>query len=158
MMARAGINIFLVTFSPTSLSFCVPRDRYPIARDLLDGMVVPVRNEEGSGKSGTYYIFKFSQGLDLAYSVQRPLLAAIEHHADIVDVPASVVESCTMISVIAAGHRRIPGMMATIYETLANAGIAVYQTADSEMSVSCLIPESEVDRSVRLLHERLFKS
>ena len=158
MMARAGINIFLVTFSPTSLSFCVPRDRYPIARDLLDGMVVPVRNEEGSGKSGTYYIFKFSEGLDLAYSVQRPLLAAIEHHADIVDVPASVVESCTMISVIAAGHRRIPGMMATIYETLANAGIAVYQTADSEMSVSCLIPESEVDRSVRLLHERLFKS
>ncbi len=159
MMARAGINIFLVTFSPTSLSFCVPRDRYPIARDLLDGMVVPVKNEDTTGgKTGTYYIFKFSEGLDLAYSVQRPLLAAIEEHVNIVDVPASVIESCTMISVIAAGHRRIPGMMATIFETLAAAGIAVYQTADSEMSVSCLIPESEVDRSVRLLHKRLFEN
>ena len=46
--------------------------------------------------------------------------------------------------------------MALIYETLADNGIAVYQTADSEMSVSCLIPESEVKRAVSLLHERLF--
>jgi len=159
MMARAGINIFLVTFSPTSLSFCVPRTRYPVARDLLDGMVVPVQNAEAdaSGKPLTYYIFKFSEGLDLAYSVQRPLLKTVERFADIVDVPATVIESCTMVSVIAAGHRRVSGIMATIFETLTGAGIAIYQTADSEMSVSCLIPESEVDRAVQLLHASFFE-
>jgi len=159
MMARAGINIFLVTFSPTSLSFCVPRNRYPVARDLLDGMVVPVQHTEvdTDGKLATYYIFKFSEGLDLAYSVQRPLLASVEKFTDIVDVPATVVESCTMVSVIAAGHRSVSGIIATIYEALSNAGIAVYQTADSEMSVSFLIPESEVDRAVRLLHAKLFE-
>lgn len=159
MMARAGINIFLVTFSPTSLSFCVPRTRYPVARDLLDGMVVPVQNGESDtpGKQSTYYIFKFSEGLDLAYSVQRPLFKPVEQYVDIVDVPATVIESCTMVSVIAAGHRRISGIMATIFETLSCAGIAIYQTADSEMSVSCLIPESEVDRAVRLLHARFFE-
>lgn len=160
MMAKAGINIFLVTFSPTSLSFCVPRSRYPIARDLLDGMVVPVVGSASNieGKQATYYIFKFSEGLDLAYSVQRPLLSGIEKFADIVDVPATVIESCTMVSVIAAGHRTVPGIISTIFDYLANAGIAVYQTADSEMSISFLIPESEVDRAVRLLHQRLFET
>jgi aspartate kinase len=160
MMARAGVNIFLVTFSPTALSFIVSRTLYPIARDLLDGMVVPVEYDtpDSEGKFSSYYIFKFSEGLDLAYSVQRPLLKSVEKHVHIVDVPASVVESCTIVSVIAAQHRRVPGIMARIYETLTNAGIAIYQTADSEMSISCLIPESEVDRAVRLLHEKLFET
>ncbi len=160
MMARAGVNIYLVTFSPTALSFAIPRTLYPIARDLLDGMVVPVEHDApgDDGKLATYYIFKFSEGLDLAYSVQRPLLAAIEKHVQIVDVPASVIENCTMVSVIASNHRRVPGVFARIYETLTNAGIAIYQTADSEMSVSVLVPESEVQRATRLLHERLFET
>ncbi len=159
MMARAGVNIFLVTFSPHALSFTVPRTLYPIARDLLDGMVVPVALDEpdSEGKLSVYYIFKFSEGLDLAYSVQRPLLSAVEKRVRIVDVPASVIENCTMVSVIASGHRRRPGVMAEIYETLLNAKIPVHQTADSEMSVSFLLSESDVQRAVRLLHERLFE-
>jgi aspartate kinase len=159
MMARAGVSIYLVTFSPTALSFAVPRNVFPIARDLLDGMVVPIEHgpQGDDERSATYYIFKFSEGLDLAYSVQRPLLRAIEKRVRIVDVPGSVIENCTMVSVIASGHRQVPGVMALIYETLTHAGIAIYQTTDSEMSVSCLVPESEVDRAVRLLHEHLFE-
>lgn len=160
MMARAGVNIYLVTFSPTALSFAVPRSLFPIARDLLDGMVIPVEHGEpdAEGKLATYYIFKFSEGLDLAYSVQRPLMKAVEKRVRMVDVPGSVIENSTMVSVIAPNHRRVPGVVLRIFETLINAGIAVYQTADSDMSVSCLISESEVDRAVRLLHERLFES
>lgn len=159
MMARAGVNIFLVTFSPNALSFTVPRTLYPIARDLLDGMVVPVALEKPAedGKQSVYYIFKFSEGLDLAYSVQRPLLEAVERYVEVVDVPATVIENCTMVSVIASGHRRVPGIMAQIYEALLNAGITVHQIADSEMSVSFLLAESEAQRAVKLLHERLFE-
>ncbi len=159
MMAQAGVNIYFLTFSPRTLSFAVPRDVYPIARDLLDGMVVPVTNPQPTpaGKLATYYIFKFSNGLDLAYSVQRPLLKSQEKFVDIVDVPACVIENCTTVSVIAANHRRVPGVLAHIYETLTQAGIAIYQTADSEMSVSLLVSESEVERAVKLLHETLFE-
>lgn len=158
MMARAGISIYLVSFSPTALSFAVPRKDFPVARDLFDGMVVPIEHDpDEEGRVATFYIFKFSEGLDLAYSVQRPLLKSMERKIRIVDVPGSVIESCTMISVIASGHRNLPGVMAQIYTTLTRAGIAVYQTADSEMSVSCLIPESEVQRAVKLLHEQLFE-
>ena len=159
MMARTGINIYLVSFSKNALSFGVPRDLFPIARDLLDGMVVPVEFDEADadGKLAAYYIFKFSEGLDLAYSVQRPLLKAVEKRVRIVDVPGTVTENLTMVSVIASSHRLVPGVMAKIYETLTTAGIAVHQTADSEMSASCLVPESEVKRAVRLLHARLFE-
>jgi aspartate kinase len=159
MMARAGVSIYLITFSATALSFAVPRDLFPIARDLFDGMVVPIEHAEpdADGKLATYYIFKFSEGLDLAYSVQRPLLRGIEGRVKIVDVPGSVIENCTMVSVIATGHRHAPGVMGAIYETLTQHGISIYQTADSEMSISCLVPESEVERAVSLLHERLFE-
>ena len=72
-------------------------------------------------------------------------------------MPASVIENCTTVSVIAANHRRVAGVLSHIYETLTRAGIAVYQTADSEMSVSLLVSESEVERAVKLLHETLFE-
>ncbi len=159
MMAEAGVNIYFVTFSPTSISFAVPRTLYPIARDLLDGMVVPVRNEApiAEGKRAVYYIFKYAGGLDLAYRVQRPLLASVESDVEIVDVHATAIENCTVVSVIASNHRRIPGVLMTIHETLTQAKIKVYQTADSEMSVSCLISESDVKRAVQLLHERLLE-
>lgn len=158
MMARAGVNIYLVTFSRTALSFAVPRDLYPIARDLLDGMVIPVENEDASdGKLATFYIFKFSDGQDLAYSVQRPLLKPMEERVQIVDVPGYVTENCTMVSVIASGHRRVTGVIAQIYETLTKNGIGIVQVANSEMSISCLIAEADVKRAVRLLHEQLFE-
>ncbi|MDE2126143.1 MAG: aspartate kinase [Armatimonadetes bacterium] len=156
MMSRAGVNIHYVTFGPNALSFGVPRDKFPIARDLLDGMVVPVPYEapDSSGKVAAFFIFKFSEGLDLAYSVQRPLLRAMESKIDVVDVPGAVFENCTTVSVVTSGHRRVPGIMAGVFETLAGAGVAVYQTADSEMSVSFLVPESDAERAVRLLHAR----
>lgn len=158
MMAQAGVNIYFVTYSPTALSFAVPRELYPISRDLLDGMVIPVEHPEPDalGRNVTYYIFKYLDGTDLAYRVQRPLLRSLESHAAVIDIPASAIENCTMVSVVASSHRRVPGVITRILETLQRAHINVYQIADSEMSVSCLISEGDVKRAVQLLHEQLF--
>ncbi len=157
MMAKAGVSIFLVTFNQNALSFCVPRAQYPIAKDLLDGMVVPVPLEtpDSEGRFANYYIFRYLEGLDLAYRVQRPLLELVAKQVNIVDVPITAVENCTIVSVIALKQRRATGVMTRIYQTLLDAKITIYQTADSEMSITCLIPESEVDRAVRLLHAEL---
>ncbi len=112
---------------------------------------------DAEGKFAAYYIFKFSAGLDLAYSVQRPLLESIEKQVHVIDVPGTATENLTTISVIASGHRRMPGVLSRMLETLNAANIAVYQLADSEMSITCLVSESEVHRAVRLLHEKLFE-
>jgi aspartate kinase len=154
LMARAGINIFLVSFSPTAFSFAVDRSLYPIARDLLDGMVVPVATNPDARPASYFYIFKFAEGLDLAYRNQRPLLNALEGFIRVVDVPGTAFENGTIVSVIANKHRQVPGVMAVIYETLTGAGIPILQVADSEMSISCLVPENEAARAVRLLHDR----
>lgn len=154
LMARAGINIFLVTFSPTALSFAVSREMYPIARDLLDGMIVPVDSDPNRRPTSHFYIFKFSEGLDLAYSAQRPLMHSVEEFINVVDVPGTVFENGTMVSVIAGKHRQVPGVMDAIFETLTTAGIHILQVADSDMSISCLVAENEAARAVRLLHDR----
>lgn len=155
LMARAGVNIFLVSFSPTALSFAVTRDMYATARDLLDGMVVPIDTVLGRSPASYLYIFKFSEGLDLAYRNQRPLLTSLEEAGlvKVVDVPGTAHENGTIVSVIADRHRQVPGVMATIFETLTNAAIPILQVADSDMSISCLVPENEARRAVRLLHD-----
>ena len=71
-----------------------------------------------------------------------------------IDVPGTAFENGTIVSVIAGRHRGVPGVMAAIFETLGAAGITVYQVADSEMSISCLVAENEAERAVRLLHDR----
>jgi aspartate kinase len=155
LMGRAGINIFLTTFSPTALSFAVTREMYPVARDLLDGMVVPVGADPDARPMSHFYIFKLLEGQDLAYRNQRPLLTPLENLVEVVDVPGSALENATMVSVVAANHRGVSGVVSTIYRTLSEAGITILQLADSEMSISVLVPESDAHRAVRLLHDAL---
>ncbi len=153
MMARAGVNTFLTTYGDTSFSFAVSRKMYPVARDVLDGMVVPVATDPNAKPASHCYIFKFSEGLDLAYRNQRPLLQPLEALVKVVDVPGTAFENGSVVSVIANGHREAPGVVSRIFDTLNAAGIPIFQIADSSMSVSCLVPENEVKRAVRLLHD-----
>jgi len=156
LMAEAGVSLFMTSFSPTTMSFAVTRDLYVIARDLLDGMVVPVGSNPNAQPASTFFIFKIQSGPrpDLAYRAQRPLLKAVEQFIEVVDIPTSVYENVTMVSLVAGAHRDVPGVLADVLETLAKASIPVHQVADSLMSVSCLIPETELDRAVQLLHQR----
>jgi len=153
LMARAGVSIFLVTFSPHEMAFAVDRADYHVARDLLDGMVVPVATDPSRRPASHFYIFKFAEGLDLAYAAQRPLLAPVESFIDVIDVPGEVTENCTMVSLVAGRHRSVPGIMARVHSTLRGAGVPILQVADSDMSVSCLVPETEAPRAVRALHD-----
>ena len=59
-----------------------------------------------------------------------------------------------MVSVIGKVFGKQPGLFFTILEVLSEAGIPVLQTADSDHSVSCLVPDNHTHRAVKLLHER----
>ncbi len=163
MLARAGVNIYLVTFSRRALSFAVPRDLYPTVKQLFDGLVVPVGFQQPGeatsdiaiNKNLKFFIFRFDDGTAPAYLAQRELMRNAEEICGVKDIPAIVVENCTMVSVIAGHHRDVPGVMAEIYEALYDAGITVLQTADSDSSVSCLVSENEVEKAVRVLHQKL---
>ncbi len=60
-----------------------------------------------------------------------------------------------MISVVGRSYFGKPGVFYNILRILNEDRVQVFQTADSDFSVSFLIPETETLRAVRVLHERL---
>ena len=59
------------------------------------------------------------------------------------------------VSVVGAGMRTNPGVAAAIFEALADAGINIEIISTSSIRVSCVVPASECDRAVNVIHERL---
>lgn len=58
------------------------------------------------------------------------------------------------VSAVGAGMRGVPGVMATIVEALSDAGVRIYQTADSHTSISCLVRMEDTEAAAVALHER----
>lgn len=61
---------------------------------------------------------------------------------------------CAKVSVVGTGMRGVPGVMANVVEALHQAGVEILQTADSHMTISCLVKEGDMHRAVRALHAR----
>jgi len=60
---------------------------------------------------------------------------------------------CAKVSVVGAGMRGMPGVMATIVEALNKAKVDILQTADSHTTISCLVKMSELVNAVKALHD-----
>lgn len=61
-------------------------------------------------------------------------------------------ENCCKISAIGIRMRGVPGVMSRILQALNDAGVPVLQTADSHMSISCLVPGDCAGTAVQALH------
>ena len=69
-------------------------------------------------------------------------------------IVAELTEGCTMVSLVGHEYMQQPGVFYEVLSTLHDGQIPVLQTTDSDFSLSVLIPESETNRAVRLLHEQ----
>jgi aspartate kinase len=69
-------------------------------------------------------------------------------------IVAELTEGCTMVSLVGHEYMQTPGLFWDVLSTLNDAQVSVLQTSDSDFSLSVLIPESESNRAVRLLHDR----
>ena len=58
-----------------------------------------------------------------------------------------------MVSIVGHEYMQQPGVFFRVLQTLREASVPVLQTTDSDYSLSCLIPESELQRAVKLLHQ-----
>lgn len=63
-----------------------------------------------------------------------------------------VRKGCAKVSVVGSGMRGRPGVMATVAEGLAAAGVEILQTADSHVTISCLVEASQLQLAVQALH------
>lgn len=62
-------------------------------------------------------------------------------------------EGCSTIAIVGIGMTGIPGIMAKIVNALAEKDIEILQTADSKMTIWCLINSNNVNKALNALHE-----
>jgi len=63
-----------------------------------------------------------------------------------------VRSGCAKVSVVGSGMRGQPGVMATVAEGLVAAGVEILQTADSHVTISCLVEATQLSLAVQALH------
>lgn len=146
MMARYGVNMFLMNMSPSSIGFAVSRSQFGIVEDLIDGLVLPL---DGANKA--IYLFQLGLKASREAETQARLLDPL---GEVRTIAIVMTEGLTMVSLVGAQFRPIPGVFFEVLKALHEGQVPVLQTADSDLSMSVLIPESETHRAVRLLHDR----
>lgn len=65
---------------------------------------------------------------------------------------ASITEKCSKISIIGGGMKGIPGIMAKILVALTRENIEILQTADSHMTIWCLVKEEDAKKAIKAIH------
>lgn len=144
--ARYNVNLFMLNLSPTSTGFAVPRGQFPLVLDVFDGLVIPVGESERR-----VHLFQFGAQASREVETQASLLQGF---GEVRRVVAEVTEGCTMVSLVGHDYLQQPGVFLAVLTTLSDGQVTVLQTSDSDFSLSCLVPESETLRAVRLLHDR----
>jgi aspartate kinase len=66
----------------------------------------------------------------------------------------AVTPNCAKVSIVGSGMHGLPGVMAVVSEALAEEGIEILQTADSHVTISCLVRRADMERAVKALHRR----
>lgn len=68
-------------------------------------------------------------------------------------IKAELTEDLSTIALVGAGMRGIPGVMASIYKALNESNVEVLQTADSHMTIWCLIHNKNLSKAINALHK-----
>jgi aspartate kinase len=61
-------------------------------------------------------------------------------------------DTIAKVSLVGAGMRSHPGVSATMFETLASAGINIEMISTSSIRISCVVRADRVEEAVRILH------
>ncbi len=68
------------------------------------------------------------------------------------DLDVRIEKGFAKVSAVGAGMRGVPGVMASIVESLTASGIEIHQSADSHTSISCLVRSEDLCGAATALH------
>jgi len=71
--------------------------------------------------------------------------------------PFQVTHGCAKLSIVGAGMRGTPGVMARVLECLHKAGVTVIHSTDSNITISILVKEEDVPAAVEALHKQFLQ-
>ncbi|MFP4498540.1 MAG: aspartate kinase [Vulcanimicrobiota bacterium] len=70
------------------------------------------------------------------------------------DLPVSINHDCAKVSCVGIGMKGTPGVMASIQEALASAGVNMLQATDSHVTISCLVKGKDLKNAVAALADK----
>lgn len=70
------------------------------------------------------------------------------------NIPFEVTEGCAKITLVGAGMRGTPGVMAKIMSALHQADVTILHSSDSNITISLLVEEASVATAVQALHQQ----
>ncbi len=88
----------------------------------------------------------------ILFVVRDEDVRAVQELLKRVPVRTRVRSGCAKVSVIGIGMRGVHGVMARVVRALADAGIEIFQTSDSHLSITCLISHSGLTKAANALH------
>jgi aspartate kinase len=95
---------------------------------------------------------------DLSFTVPRVELAAAKKALDPVVRELAARElttdaSVAKVSIVGAGLHNAPGYAARMFGTLADAGVNIEMISTSEVRITCMIAEADLETALRALHD-----
>ncbi|HTT86950.1 MAG TPA: ACT domain-containing protein, partial [Acidimicrobiales bacterium] len=126
-----------------------PKVAARLFRALADRMVNVDTIVQNTSIHGTTDISFTVPKVDLATSMEivRDLAPAIGAGEVLAD------DGIAKVSLVGAGMRSHPGVSATMFETLGEAGINIEMISTSSIRVSCVVRADRVEEAVRILHD-----
>lgn len=118
------------------------------AHVVVDMIVQSIRNIE---KNITDMVFTVASD-DLSKARQVVDKVAGELNA----IAVLVEEDVAKVSIVGAGMLGNPGIASQMFGALAKAGVNMDVISTSEISISCVVKASEVEKAVRAIHEEFF--
>lgn len=70
----------------------------------------------------------------------------------------TIEDGFAKVSVVGAGMRGKPGVMFRVVDALYRAGIKLYHSTDSHITIACLVKEYDMEKAVRALHEKFLQN
>ncbi|MBW6409724.1 aspartate kinase [Clostridium weizhouense] len=87
------------------------------------------------------------------FTISAKVKHVLENILESFKLKYNLVEDCSTIAVIGSRMNGRPGVMAKIIKALISNNIEVLQTADSNMTIWCLIHEKNVKEAINVLHK-----
>lgn len=91
-----------------------------------------------------------------AFVIEEKDIIDLEKILNKYDLEYEINRNCAKVTLIGSKITGMPGVMAKIVRSLSKTGISLLQTSDSNMTISCLVNESDMISSVQAIHNEFY--
>ena len=92
-----------------------------------------------------------------AFVIDEKDIPAIEEIFKNSEVKPEIRRGCAKVTLIGSSMSGIPGVMAKLAKRFSDAGVPLLQTSDSNMTISCLVDEGDMEKAVHAIHKEFCK-